>query len=121
MHHSLVGALQKALREDRIVQLHFATQAELGALVPEPAKCHDNAQRWVADHPGWSVVEGWIAETDWLFVKHSVVADPHGSLVCVTLGPEGKHVGPFIVHQARWTKENFRELPPEIRKFFLSN
>ena len=57
---------------------------------PEPQACHANADRWVAMRTGWTVARGWVLEygepgEGAAYVAHSVVADPAGRLLEVTL------------------------------------
>jgi hypothetical protein len=60
------------------------------AWAPEPQACHANADRWVAMHAGWTVARGWVLQygvpgEGAAYVAHSVVADPAGRLLEVTL------------------------------------
>ena len=125
MIHEVAEILKIEFAKGRARPLHIATVKELGGFEPEPAKCHDNARRWVAEHPSYRVVEGWIAEnTERLFVRHSIVekipnfffrSSPN-ILDCVTLGPQGKSApSGFVVHQRRWTREPFELLPAQVQ------
>lgn len=56
---------------------------------PVAARCHENAVAWVARHPGWSVVRGWLhvfgdADSGAMFDAHSVVRDDNGRIWDVT-------------------------------------
>lgn len=58
--------------------------------VPEPQACHANADRWIARHTGWAVARGWVLQygvpgAGAAYVAHSVVTDPAGRLLDVTL------------------------------------
>ena len=121
--------LQAAVAEDAFTKgnprsFHVATSAELGGFVPEEAKCHDNAKRWVAEHPAYMVIEGWLAEDpEFLFVKHSVVVNEDGNLICVTLGSQKSatrdvaiHRG-ILIHRPEWTPTPFAELPAQVQAF----
>ncbi len=63
--------------------------------------------------------EGWVAEDpEFLFVRHSVVADEAGHLVCVTLGPQGKSApSGIVIHRPEWTLKPFAELPAQVQVF----
>lgn len=118
MIHKVADILRIEFAKDRVHHLH-ATAEELGGFVPQPARCHDNARRWVEEHPSYGVIRGWLAENeDFLFVKHSVVQKSCGSphpLICVTLGAQSKWAPTrFVMHQYRWTKEPFASLPPQV-------
>jgi hypothetical protein len=63
--------------------------------------CHDNAARWVTEHPGHRVIRGWlcfdltVTKPHMRFTAHSVVADESGALVDITAAQLlGEH--PFI-------------------------
>ena len=56
---------------------------------PAPRDCHGSAERWVAAHPGWSVVRGWVLVQGTpgqgaTYAAHSAVMDPEGRLWEVT-------------------------------------
>jgi hypothetical protein len=105
--------LQAEFESNRSHKLHLASQDELGAFIPGE-NCHENARRYVADHPGYEVVQGWIADYG-IFTKHSVVRDQKtGDLVCVTFGPTDKYVGPFIIHRNSWTIGPFDALDNQV-------
>jgi hypothetical protein len=115
--HRMATALKAEFASGNARPFHVATQAELGSFAPVPAECHSNAKRWVTEHPSYRVVEGWVAEDpEFLFVKHSVVADEVGRLLCVTLGPQGKSApSGIVIHRPGWTPEQFAKLPAEVR------
>lgn len=118
MSDDLAGILKTEFASGHALAFHIATQAELEDFVSVPADCHRNASRWVAEHPTYSVVEGWLAEDPtFLFVRHSVVADESGQLVCVTLGPQGKTArgSGFLVHCPEWSTTCFADLPPDVQ------
>ena len=52
---------------------------------PKPSDCHNNVDRWVEENDGCEAVRGWIPMT-YGFERHSVVRDPSGALVDITLG-----------------------------------
>jgi len=56
-----------------------ASAADLGNFIPGD-KCHDNVSRWLEEHPTHRAARGWIASTDWLFDRHSVVDTGNGLL-----------------------------------------
>ncbi|AIV73730.1 hypothetical protein X994_6523 (plasmid) [Burkholderia pseudomallei] len=66
---------------------------ELPAWHPVAGECHDNADAWVAAHPGDTLLRGWLYQRlDRLpeglmhvFVAHSVVRTRDGALIDVTL------------------------------------
>ncbi|MFG1299149.1 hypothetical protein V5F49_05070 [Xanthobacter sp. V3C-3] len=89
--------------------LHFASPADLNGLVPIAAHCHDNARRFCEANPGYTAVGGWIvlsrdASGSYYLVRHSVVCDPAGKLICVTLAASDQHTlaGPFVRHDPQW-------------------
>jgi hypothetical protein len=97
--------------------LLIASAEFLGQFKSDPAKCHDNARRWVEQHPEYGIVEGWIpVDPTFLFFKHSVVTKSDGKLICVTLGSQ-REIAPskFIVHNPAWDAATFAELPAAVR------
>ena len=77
---------------------------------PEPGKCHENVARWLAERPGYTAVRGWL-DVSFLampnrrrFASHSVVADPDGKLLDVTLRTSDGRYG-FIRHP--WDEAGF--------------
>lgn len=100
--------------------LHFASPAELNGLVPIAGHCHDNARRYCEENPGYGVVGGWFvlggSATGGRLARHSVVCDPTGKLICVTLAAFDQHTmaGPFVRHDPAWG--DFDSFPAE--KFF---
>jgi hypothetical protein len=81
---------------------------------PEPQACHANADRWVAKHVGWAVARGWVLQYSVPgegagYVAHSVVADPAGRLLDVTLRDDVSrrflaHLGDLAVFMQRVTE-----------------
>lgn len=56
---------------------------------PKKNDCHNNAARWVAEHPGDTVMRGWLhdprgMQRNW-FVAHSVIRTAAGEIIDVTL------------------------------------
>jgi hypothetical protein len=49
---------------------------------PVPSACHQNADRWVEENPGFAVVRGWVTYADFGLsiglTGHSVVRDQNG-------------------------------------------
>ena len=78
---------------------------ELPAWQPVAGECHDNADAWVASHPGDAVQRGWLyLRLDRLpdglmhvFAAHSVVLTAAGALIDVTL-PRREPTGRFLRH-----------------------
>jgi hypothetical protein len=62
--------------------------------------CHDNAANWVADHPEYRVVRGWLlwpqAGPPYMLHAHSVVSGPAGLLDVTPLRDTGLH---FLKHE----------------------
>ena len=81
-------------------KLILAADADLCGFIPETGKCHDNADRWVVDHPQHRVVRGYIIFNDCFFGKHSVVEIGH-CLLDITPRPpnESRTVLSFIVFE----------------------
>ncbi len=53
----------------------------------KPSYCHSNVERWVADHPAWTRVRGWLVSPfagGIGFIAHSLAAGPEGELWDVT-------------------------------------
>lgn len=85
------------------------------AWTPEPNACHANAGRWIAEHDGWAVVRGWVLEygspgAEAAYVSHSVVADPAGRLLEVTMNDQVtrrllEHLGDMHVFAERVTSQ----------------
>jgi hypothetical protein len=70
---------------------------------PEAGKCHENVARWLKDHPDHTAVRGWL-DVSFLaptnrrrFGSHSVVADPEGNLLDISLSAALGRFG-FIRH-----------------------
>ncbi|WP_323123793.1 hypothetical protein [Burkholderia alba] len=78
---------------------------ELTNWQPVGAECHDNADAWVAAHPGDAVRRGWLYQRldplpegrMHVFVAHSVVLTATGDLIGVTLGSL-EPTGRFLQH-----------------------
>ena len=119
MFHPIADILHTGWLNGRHRPCRIANADDLGAFRPEPAQCHANAARWVRERPNFHVVEGWAVEGQGLFAKHSVVGDPAGNLLCVTLGPQGKSFAGFIVHRPAWSETSFVGLPPQVMTFAL--
>ena len=96
-------------RQELAAILVDAPEEDVDFISPVPGwspcrgRCHDNADHWVRDRPGWKAVRGWL-RADYLtlpnrarFLSHSVVEDPAGKLFEVTYGAsDGSHR--FIRH-----------------------
>lgn len=87
-------------RRDQAIQLDYVTPCP-DDWEPIPHHCHENADRWVDEHPAWRVVRGWLIVLDdgvsALFDAHSVVRDPLGQLWDVTQS----EVSRFVIHTGR--------------------
>jgi hypothetical protein len=68
--------------------------------------CHKNAARWVAEHPEYTVIRGWLlwpqAGPPYLLHAHSIVRGPQGLVDVTPLRESGLH---FLEHDG--TEENF--------------
>ena len=68
---------------------------------PERNRCHCNAERFVRENPGYSVVRGWLRTSIWdfqvMFDAHSLVADCDGQLIEITPMLDGMSL-PFLRH-----------------------
>jgi hypothetical protein len=70
-----------------------------------PNQCHDNADRWVNDHPGDLVLRGWLLDAEgdpdthspYRFIAHSVVLTALGRMIDITL-PASERPRRFLVH-----------------------
>jgi hypothetical protein len=83
--------------EPRRLQVRYEDGTE-----PQPACCHENAERWVCEHPDYEVVRGWaIAASSGggslMLAAHTVVRAPGGELVEIT--PLPSYSVRFIAHQ----------------------
>jgi hypothetical protein len=62
--------------------------------------CHDNAAKWVAEHPEYEVVKGWLlwpqAGPAYMLHAHSVVSGPDGLVDVTPLREPGLH---FLRHE----------------------
>ncbi|WP_316193005.1 hypothetical protein [Bradyrhizobium sp. SZCCHNRI1029] len=71
--------------------------------------CHDNATKWVAEHPEYQVVRGWLlwpqAGPPYMLHAHSVVIGPDGLVDVTPLRESGLH---FLRHTG--SKEEFLSL-----------
>jgi hypothetical protein len=113
MRHRLAAILRSEFESGRALKIHIATDDELkGFDPPKLEECHDNAAAWVALHPSYSIVEGWVPLDTEMFARHSAVAELGRMPICVSYGRRGE-VGErdFIVHQVSWTAEPFSSLP----------
>lgn len=87
-------------RRDQAIQLDYLTPCP-DDWKPVPHRCHENADRWVGEHPTWTVVRGWLIVVDdgvsAMFDAHSAVRDPLGRVWDVTQS----EVKRFITHSGR--------------------
>jgi hypothetical protein len=55
---------------------------------PLPSACHQNAEKWVTENPGATVVRGWVTYADFGvsigLTAHSVIRDYDGQLFDIT-------------------------------------
>jgi hypothetical protein len=111
----LGGALWQAVEYGRVRHLKLATAHDLNGFQGEPFKCHENGERWAATHPGSQVVRGWLITAQNIFVKHSVVETPDGTLLDVTprVGSDAQHPTGFIIWETG-SAEDFASLPPQV-------
>jgi hypothetical protein len=62
--------------------------------------CHGNAAKWVAEHPEYKVVHGWLlwaqAGPPYMLHAHSVVRGPAGLVDVTPLRDQGLH---FLEHE----------------------
>src|SRR5205809_466969 len=100
MLHSIANHLRIEFLAGRIRPLLLAAAPDLEGL--REGECHENAALWVSRNQGFIVVPGWLAVSEFLFEKHSVVADVAGGLLCVTPRRAGAYEPPFIIHQEKW-------------------
>ena len=67
--------------------------------------CHNNADLWARDNPGWKSVRGWLVLSDRKnvvqFNPHSVVEDSDGARVDPTPEARATQRLPFLPHEAR--------------------
>ncbi len=117
MLHPLAEILAREHAKGKARPLVIASVEFLAGFEPVPAKCHDNAKRWVERHPEYRVAEGWFpVDPTWShFIKHSVVTKGDGQVICVTLDPQG-NTAPcrFIEHDPAWDPTPFAGLPPQV-------
>jgi len=86
---------------------------------PKPARCHENVDRWVDEHPDCAAVRGWLIETETAdhatFVAHSAVNAGRGPLVEITL-PSAirflRHEGPCELWERIEPTNRQRSWPP---------
>jgi hypothetical protein len=96
----------------------LVARASAAVIVPHAAtpcaesdfnNCHDNAARWVAEHPEFEVVRGWLlwpqAGPPYLLHAHSVVSGPAGLMDVTPLRELGLH---FLRHEG--SEEEFLAL-----------
>lgn len=76
----------------------LATTDQLNGFAAGPSDCHGNADAWVKLHPEHRAVRGFLAMSDRLFNKHSVV-DTGAVLLDITPRPsnESRNALDFIV------------------------
>jgi hypothetical protein len=82
-------------------------------------QCHNNADRWAIDNPGWKPVHGWLVfdhEAAGLlaivqFNPHSVVEDSNGVLVDPTPSRASQRY-PFLEHEG--PREDFIRIVESI-------
>jgi hypothetical protein len=84
----LLKTLKEMLSSNGLVYISRGKSDLLG-WQPKKNNCHDNAGRWVAEHPGDTVMHGWLhdpreMQRDW-FLAHSVVRTAAGEIIDVTL------------------------------------
>jgi hypothetical protein len=105
----LFSSVQAAVSE-RPLYISCALLKAMTGLDPQNDICHDRAKSWVAQNEGWSVVEGWLQESQCSFVKHSMVRDPALELICVTAAVRSGVAGHFVEHCANWSTDPFDSL-----------
>lgn len=78
--------------------------------------CHANAAKWVADHPEYEVVRGWLlwpqAEPPYMLHAHSVVSGPDGLVDVTPLRDQGLH---FLRHEG--SEEEFLSLSKSFAQY----
>jgi hypothetical protein len=70
-------------RLDQSVELIPKVVQYANGAVPEHSRCHQNADRWIAENPSYGVVRGYVRE-GCFFIAHSVVRAPSGALIDLT-------------------------------------
>jgi hypothetical protein len=87
----------------------LVARASLSVVVPQMQvahdddqfnRCHENATKWVAEHPEYTVVRGWLlwpqAGPPYLLHAHSIVRGPQGLVDVTPLRDPGLH---FLEHK----------------------
>jgi hypothetical protein len=78
--------------------------------------CHDNAARWVAEHPEYEVVQGWLlwphGGPPYMLHAHSVVSGPTGLLDATPLRASDLH---FLTHEG--TDQDFQFLAKNFAQY----
>jgi hypothetical protein len=78
--------------------------------------CHANATKWVAAHPGYEVVRGWLpwpqAGPPYMLHAHSVVRGPDGLVDVTPLRDPGLH---FLKHEG--SEQEFLELAQRFAQY----
>lgn len=94
--------LANSLHSRRSEALHVPHKPYSAA---QPNFCHENAEAYVQEHPGCTLVRGWLIEdfAGWnYFIAHTVVRHPDGKLIDPT-PMRGQY--PFILHNG--SEEDF--------------
>ena len=107
--------LRQGLCSADFVVFRTATESEMLGCKSRKNECHQNAQRFVALHPEYTLVNGWLQQSHMIFVKHSVVRSPSGELICVTLDKEDRYR--FTVHLDEWDRQPFDLLDSQVFGF----
>jgi hypothetical protein len=78
--------------------------------------CHENAAKWVVDHPEYRVVRGWLlwpqAGLPYMLHAHSVVSGPAGLLDVTPLRDPGLH---FLKHEG--SEQDFLSLAKKFAQY----
>jgi hypothetical protein len=84
----------------RVADAAIVSQMPIAHAEDDFNKCHDNAMKWVADHPEYRVVRGWLlwphAGPPYMLHAHSVVSGPDGLVDVTPLRESGLH---FLRHE----------------------
>jgi hypothetical protein len=75
--------LQIAALRNKILTLPHVAVVRDPAPGAQPGECHYNADKFVKDHTGYTLVRGWSFYGDGWFL-HSLVRTPRGDYVCPT-------------------------------------
>jgi hypothetical protein len=88
-------------RQDAALEVPRKAVRYVDGSEPQRSCCHDNVDRWIAEHSACSPVRGWLISarmgTMLMLDAHSVVREADGALVDITLKPADQRA-PFIVH-----------------------